>query len=293
MNGAAVLSLPFVAPSIIQPQRLNNWTSLGRVSPFFDALIDETARGPEVPVLLCLEAGLLILGNHLAIESFTGHIQAQGWTSPQVVMAVSTQGVPGNSIERRFVIWGIFYALRQMRGQENFKSAIWTLKMRGELVGYLSIHPRDLDTVDSRDSSVLRTGLDPTLSSIRSDANGSVTLDSNTLEAGGVRVIITVLVPPRPVELYGILLNFLGTIVEAAETPSRGVIRDRIISNIEGTYIQVLISPGRNLTYKMLIKALTLIPSKAVESRIREAFQADIYLGTVKAGTIQVLPGGS
>ena len=274
------------------PHRLTNSTSLGRVSPYFTALIDETARGPPVPVFSCLEAGLLVLGDHLAIESFTGRVQAQGWSTTNVAVAVSTQGVPGNSIERRFVIWGIFDALRQMvGGGENFNSAIWTLKMRGELVGYLSIHPRDLDMMDDRDGSIIGTELDPTLSSVRSDTNGSVAPDSNILEAGRLRVIVSVLVPHRPVNLSGVLLSFLGTIVEAAERPPTGVIRDPLISEIAGSYIQVLVSPGVNLTYKLLIKALTLIPSRLAEPRIQGAFQAQIYLGTVKAGTIGVWPG--
>ena len=144
---------------------------------------------------------------------------------------------------------GIFDALYQMRGQENFQSAIWTLKMRGEVVGYLSIHPRDLDMIDNRDRSFLGTEVDPTVSSIRSETNGSVTPYSNTLEAGGQRVIVSVLVPRRPADLYGVLLNFLGTIVEAAENPSSRVIHDRFISNIEGSYIQVLI---QHITWKKL-----------------------------------------
>lgn len=293
VNCAAPSNKPFVPLVIIHPQPFNKSTSLGGVSPHFDALIDESARGPPVPVLSCLETGLFILGNHLAIESFTGRIQAQGWSSSHLVMAVSTQGVPGNSIERRFVIWGIFAALCQMRGQEEFKSALWTLKMRGEVVGYLGIYPRDLDTIDNRDSSVFWTELDPTLSAIRSETNGSVTSNSNALEAGRLRLIISALVPSRPVNLYGVLLNLVGTIIEAAEIGPSGVVRDPLISNTRGSYIQVLITPGRNLTYKLLITALTLIPSKLAESRIREAFQVDVYLGIVKAATIQVLPGGS
>ena len=290
VNGAAPLNQPFVPRIIIQP---TNSTSLGRFSPFFDALIDETARGPPLPVLSCLGAGLLILGDHLAIESFTGRIRAQGWLSPHVAMVVSTQGVPSNSIERRFVIWGIFIALYQMRGRENFRSAIWTLRMYGAVVGFLNIHPRDLDTIDNRDSSLVRTEVDLTLSSIAGETNGSVTSDTNTLEAGRLDVIVSALVPPRPIDLYGVLLNFVGTIVEAAENPSSGVIRHRFTSNIEGSHIQVLISPGRHLTYKMLMKALTLIPSKLTDSRIQASFQADIYLGIVKVGKMQVLPGGS
>ena len=293
VNCAAPLNKPFVPPGIIHPQPFNESTSLRGISPYFDARIEETARGPPVPVLSCLEAGLAILGNHLAIESFTGRIQAQGWSSSHVVMAVSTQGVPGNSIERRFVIWGIFAALCQMRGQEDFKSAVWTLKMRGEVVGYLGVYPRDLDMIDNRDSSVFWTELDPTLSAIRSETNGSATSDPDALEAGRLRVIVSVLVPRRPVDLYGVLLNLVGTIVEAAEIGSSGVVRNPLISNTEGSFIQVLITPGRNLTYRLLITALTLIPSKLAESRIREAFQADVYLSIVKAATIQVLPGGS
>ena len=295
VNCAAPLNKPFVPPGIIHPQPFNKSTSLGGVPPYFDARIEETARGPPVSVIFCLETGLFILGAHLAIESFTGRIRTPGWTTPHVVMAVSTQGVPGNSIERRFVIWGIFSALCQMRGQEDFRSAIWTLRMRGEVVGYLGIHPRDLDTIDNRDKSVLWTELDPTLSATRSDTNGSVTTDSDALEAGRLRVTVSVLVPARPVDLYGVLLNLVGTIVEAAEIASSGasVIRDRLISNTKGSHIQVLITPGRDLTYRLLIEALTLIPSKLAEARIREAFQADVYLSIVKAATIQVQPGGS
>ena len=291
VNGAAPLTKPLVPLSVIQPQRLTNSTSLGSLRDWFKARIEETARGPLVPVLSCFETGLYILGNHLAIESFTGRIQGQGWTSPDVAIAVSTQGVLGNSIVRGFVMWGIFDALCQMKGLENFESAIWTLRMRGEIIGYLSIHPRNLDTRDNRDGSSLWTELDPTLSTIGGETNGSVTPYSNTLEAGGLRVIVSVLRPPRPVNLSSVLLNLVGIIVEAADNPPRGIMGRSVIAHVQGSHVQVRISPVRNLTYRLLIQALTLIPSKLTESRIRDAFQADIYLGTLKAGTIEMLPG--
>ena len=106
-----------------------------------------------------------------------------------------------------------------MRGREDFNSAIWTLEMRGEGVGYLCIRLRDLDTVDDGDSlGMAGTELDPTLSSFHSETtNGSVPSGSNTLEARRLRVMVSVLVPTRPVDLYGVLLDFLGTIVEAVE----------------------------------------------------------------------------
>ena len=296
VNGAVVpLTTPFLPPPgiIIQPHGLTNSTSLGVITPDFEALIDEAARGPPLPVLSCLEAGLLIVGNRLAIESFTGRIPGQGWSVNNIAVAVSTQGVPGNSIERRFVMWGIVCALALMKEKEEFESAIWTLKMRGEVVGYLTIHPQGLGMMDSRDSSVVGTAFDSTLSSVGSETNGSVMSDSNTFAAGRLRVLVTVMTPPRPIDLRGVLWSFLGTTVEAAGRSPSEVIGSRFISIIEGSYIQLLISPGRNLTPKVIIMALTLIPSKLAESRIRESFQVDVYLGIVKAATMQVLPGTS
>ena len=147
--------------------------------------------------------------------------------------------------------------------------------------------------MDNRNNAVIRAELDPTLSSIAGESNGSVTSDSNTIEAGRLGVMVSALVPRRPVDVYGVLLNFVGAIVEATENPSGEVIRHRFISNITGSYIQVLISHRRRLTYRMLMKALTLIPSKLTDSRIQASSQADIYLDMVKVGWMQVLPGRS
>lgn len=134
MTGAAFLNTPSVPKSVTQLQYVSNATLSASVPADFKAIVQEL-RGPKLTSVLCLQIAVHLIDKHLALEDFTRRIPGQGWSHCNVVISVSTQEVEGNSIEKRYIIWGIFEALSKMVREKNFNSALFRLEWRGVLVG--------------------------------------------------------------------------------------------------------------------------------------------------------------
>lgn len=108
------------------------------VSPDFDVIMLDEPRGPKFLPTLLLEVAVHVIGRKLAREDFTGRIPAQGWSEANIVISVATQGVTGNSIQRRCVIWGISEGLTRMVREKDFRSAIFRLEWRGAFVATMA-----------------------------------------------------------------------------------------------------------------------------------------------------------
>ena len=291
VNGAALLNNSSLPASILQPQHLTNSTLSTEIIPTgFKLILEEPARGPELQVVLCLEIAIQIVGKHLAPQEFNERMQAHSWILAGVVFSISTQGVPGNSIQRRFVIWGIYQALTQVEDRESFRSVIYKLEWRGDAVGYLAIYPKHLPILGFPSNLAGMTQIEPPLSSIRGDSNGSVSPYLSSSENEGVHFQFVILDPHQSLDLHGALVNVLGALCDAAQWPKNKVVPNlyQIRAGISG--IEIIILPRNILNYKWLIQALTtVLPALALLKKLAP-FRADVWLGKLNLGQILMRP---
>ena len=285
VNGAAVLS----NPSILQ---LINSTTQIDIPTDFRVILEETPIGPPVGAAFCLDLAIRIVGDYLALEEFTETIQAQGWSNSKVVISISTKWIPGYKIERRFVIWGIYEALKQFEDQNNFRSAIFTLSWRGNPVGNLAIYPEGLSGTNTSFNSPAPTKLEPSPLTIRGGSNQSVSLNLRNPEDRELKLRVELLEPRLPLDLHSTLLTVLAALCDAAQWPKNKVVPGRYTVRAEPSRTQIIIGPAKILNYRWLIKALTMIPQELPSWITLYSCWVEIRLGNLYLGLMNILPTG-
>lgn len=271
------------------PHRTNLTLSAGSPTDF-KAILQEQ-RGSKLPGELCLQTAIQVIGEYLALENFFGPIPAQAWSRSNLVISVSTQGVRGNSIERRCVIWGIFEALTQIVREEDFRSAIFRLEWHGVLVGSVAFHRGDVAGVDPQSNQTYMPQLvSPTLLNITGD-NQSAVLTPYPLAVPKLELRLSRITPPQPLYLYGILMNLIGLLMQAAEQ-SEDIIKEPYTLSVGNYGVQISMGGGSSpvppttppfLNYVSIIKAVTCIPALLDRLKISEAFRILLLLdkGTI------------
>lgn len=290
VNCAATLSNPLL------PHLTNSTSRVGipaesNIPAEFQVVLEETPPGPPVRAIPCLSLGIRIVGEYLAPEDFTEKIGPQRWSIARVVIAISTKYVPGYKIERRFVIWGIYEALELFEGQKNFRSAIFSLKWRGDPVGYLAVYPEGLASIDSSFTSPAITEIEPPISTSRGGSNNSVSSNVSTVEDRELELTLALLDPRLPLDVHSTFLVILGTLCDAAQRPKNQVVPGPYEIWAGSSRAQINVLPGKILNYKWLIKALTMIPNQLPLSDLY-SFRVKIWLGTLDLGLMNVIPRG-
>ena len=299
VNGAAVLTRPLVPASIIQPQHPTNASLTNGVPPGFKVVI-QSPRGPEISKYRLLEAAVLLIGNHLALEDFTGKIPSHGWTLSDLMITVWARGTSGDTIERRYFIWGMFLAFRQMAEENDFRSAVFELEWRGNLVGSVVFCPKNYPGLDTQiDSENMTTQLTSSLSTFGSGTNESVLLSPSTVGAPALELVFTKQWPPQRLSRFGMLINLIGVLMEAAEHSADAVVEGRYLTSVRASGVRVFISgkdgaetPTRPpfLRYRWIVKALTTVPKKLADLKSYDAFLIELLLDHISVGEILVLP---
>ena len=300
VTDAAVLNIlsPSGSGRISQFPDGTNLTVPEGVPNGFDAIIQEP-RGPRLRHFLCFMAAVEVIGEHLALGDFTGRIPAQGWSQSDTVISLSTQGLAENSIQRRYAIWGIFKALGQMVQEKNFRSAIFRLEWRGTLVGKVAFYPADPVGVDAggQPTNINRLSFLPPPNG--TDTRDSALYDPTDVEDLGLEANFFWLGPPtQPLDFYGIFMNLLGVLMQAAEQSENRIIRETYTTSV-GHGVQITIFAGSSskpptrrpfLTYRWIIKTVALIPRILAPMAVSDAFRIEMLLYKVPFGMILVEP---
>ena len=281
VNGAAMLN------TLLVPHLTNSTLQID-IPTEFEITLEEKPRGPEVQAIPCLNLAINIVGEHLAPEDFTEKIESQGWSMSQVVISVSTKLIPGHKIERRFVVWGIYGAIIMFQNHLSFGAAIFSLKWRGDPVGYLAIYPEGLTSMDTSFNSHAMTKIEPPLSTIRGSSNNLSSFEDTELELS-----LGALDTRLPLDLPSTLLAVLGALCDAAQWSKNKVVPGRYSIRAGQSRTQINIAPGTFLNYKWLIKALTMIPEQLLLWRTLSAFWVRIQLGTLYLGLMSMVPRAS
>lgn len=281
---AAVLNQPSVPISITQPQHLAN-SSLGEDTVPSTFTIDvEPIRGPELSDTFVFNGAIQVIGDHLALEDFNEGIPPQAWLYHGVTFAVSTKLVPENDIERRFVIWGISKAVRQMALDKDFRTAVYVLKYKGNMVGSLAFYPVGYPTLHGSFETADIARLDAPISPANSGTNGSVSIASG----GELELRISLVRPDMVLDRYGYFVNVISVLVTAAQYPNNARVCTQFFS-LPRFYVSIVVTDTL-FTWKWLIKTMTLLPSAVDRQGITRAFKARAYLGSVFMGDVTIYP---
>lgn len=217
----------------------------------------------------------------------------------KLVIAVSTKLATADTIERRYVMWGLVVAMLQMIEEKDFRSAVFLLKWRGDIMGSVAFYPEDFPTLYPQSHSPNRTTqLFPPVSFIGDSANGSVLSIVNPLVVQ-LGLVFSELEPLRPLDRYDMLINLISVLIEAAEHPADAIVRARYTISMEGFGIRVFVSgkggsqpPSTSpfLTYRWVIMAMTQIPMSLARLHVNNAFKIELFLDRVSIAEVVVIP---
>lgn len=299
-DGAVLNILAPSAPSAIGQLQYGTNSTLSAAVPMDFKIFIQEQRGPKLPGKLCLQTAVQVIGKHLALEDFIGRIPTQGWSQSNLVISVSTQGVTGNSIQRRYVIWGIFQALAQMIRENDFRSAIFRLEWRGAPVGSVAFYPgNDIAEIDLPNKSKFLTKLVlPTLSN-DTGGNDSALLVPGALREPVLQVTLVQTYPALSLNLYGIFMNLIGLLMVSAEQGEDKILDYVYLMKLGDYGVQVLVAGGNDplrppptrppyLKYRWIIKAVAMTPSLMASRGHSDAFRIQMLLDQVQIGTITV-----
>lgn len=299
---AALLNTLLVPSSITQVQHVFNSSSLAAGIPSdFNVGLLHGPRGSKLLPTLLLEVAVHVIGRTLAREDFTGRIPAQGWSEANIVISVGTQGVIGNSIERRCVIWGISEGLAKMIRDKDFRSAIFGLEWRGASVGTIAFHTGDVTGIDTQSKSAnvsqpvslgtsSRSNIDEFTPSVPS-ALGEPILNVRFYWIGDR--------PTQLLDKYGIYMNLIGALMYSAEKIGSQIIRNRYSISVGDYGVQVVIGAASSsqphtrahpMNHGDIITAVTLIPGILASLKASAAFEVVLSFDNVRIGQIVVEP---
>lgn len=288
------------ATSINQADRPVTPILSGPIPPGFSINI-QSPRGSPLSGIHCLEAGVLLIGGHLALEDFTGAIATQGWREGNLFIAISTATASADTIERRYVIWGIYAALTKMTLDNDYRSAIVLLIWQGNVLGSVTFYQADSPGLNAQGHLAnLTTQLASPPSSIDTGTNGSVLLSPTALGARRIKLKFSQEVPPRALDPFGLYLNVIGVLMLSAEHSADEIISRRFSLVIGDFGVRVSVT-GKNgqqppdappyLRHRWVIEALTAIPTTLGDLAVYNAFRIEIKFGSITIAEIDIEPG--
>jgi hypothetical protein len=311
----AVLSTPI---SISQTEALNV-TLTGGVPSQFSA-IPQPERGEPLDKWDFLELAIKIVA-FLARLDFTKQIQPNRWSADApsgLVIATSLSGTRRGvrGIEARYVIWGIYEAVKAVINNDVPHATIYLLKWQGNTVGTLAFyHPWTLslprnDTIDNITHDVPYASL-----SNITDPAPLVAPSSNisvlaTLTPG-LRVAYGMVSGPNDHSLNpnGVFINILSLLLETAEHSANMAIRspftapigsyDAVEATVSGSGSHKSMTQPPFFEYEHLCEGLAGLSIELVRLRRRpqpdeffDEFKLVFFMYNVEIGVVHFHPGG-
>ncbi len=308
----AVLSTPI---SISQTDALNA-TLTGGVPSQFSA-IPQPERGEPIDKWDFLELAIKIVA-FLARLDFTKQIQPDRWSADapsDLVIATSLSGTRRGvrGIEARYVIWGIYEAVKAMINNDVPHAAIYLLKWQGNTVGTLAFyHPWTLslsrnDTIDNITHDVPYASL----SNITDPAPLVVPSPNMSIKGTptpGLKVAYGVVSGPYDHSLNpnGVFINILSLLLETAEHSENMAIRSPFTAPV-GSYdaVQATVSgpaSSKSMTqppffkYKYLCEGLVGLSMELRRRRqpdeFFDEFKVVFFMYNMEIGVVHFHPGG-
>lgn len=146
------------------------------------------------------------------------------WAINGIHLELSLTGAPWSShgVLTRYVIWGIYEAVKEMILADDFGSSTFLLQWQTKIVGCLTFSALPLLRIpsDNTMSNITQDLSPPSLSNNTSPLLlVDPSLNTNGLEAGEFSIQIFPRTPYTSLDPSGIFMNMLGLLVVAAEHP--------------------------------------------------------------------------
>ena len=297
-SGAAMLNASTVPTGIIHFQYLSN-SALSDIPAGFTVKIQQP-RGSYLPAKLCFEGAITLIARDLALEDPRGKISGLSWAFDNVVIGVSTtMATSADTIERRFVMWGLLVALTKMADEVGFGSAVFLLKWQGGIVGSLALYDKgSLGLNASSDSLNMTTEVITQLPFVGGGANGSI-LSTSTSLGEQIELQFHLLEDPRVLNQHNVFLNVIGVLIHAADHGADESIRERYLCSITDHGIVVYVSGPRSsqppsmapfLTYRIVVTAMAAVPQALARPGFQYAFEIEISIDRLSFAQIVFRP---
>ncbi|MCJ1458632.1 hypothetical protein MMC28_009006 [Mycoblastus sanguinarius] len=291
--------------SIIQDVIINGTLTAGIPAQFSaDPLLE---RGGDFDPFACFELAVRSVAALVAHDP-TDQIRPAEWNIDGLTIEVSLSGVQQRrvrGIQVRYVIWGIYEAVKGMIVYHAFRATTYQLKWQGTIVGTLGFRSTQvllLPNTDDANGNItqnvayvpLSNSTDPALLVMQS-LNTSASTASNT----ELEVQILGLEGGRSLNPYAIFINILGLLVDAAEYSGNLAIRSSFTTTVGGSGVQATVSGPETskpmsrrpwLTYHWLCRGLGTGSEILVSSRYFKEFKIKLLLQGVELGNVDFRP---
>ncbi len=292
-----MLNTPSVPISIIEPQHLSS-SPLSDIPAGFTVKMEQ-ARGSYLSARLCFEGAIALIARELALEDPKGKIDGFHSGIDNVVIGVTTTMATADTIERRFVMWGLLVVLTKMADEVGFRSAVFLLKWQGGIVGSLALYNKgSLGLNAQSDSLNMTTEVITQPSFVGGGTNGSI-LSTSTSLGEQISLQFNLLEDPRVLNQHNVFLNVIGVLIHAADHGADEIIRERYLFSLTDHGIVVYVSGPRSsqppsiapfLTYRIVVTAMAAVPQALARPGFQYAFEVKISIDRLSFAQIVFRP---
>lgn len=263
---AAALSVPLKSLTTSQNENGTSYPTLP-VPPDFK-IFQLESLGDRLNDISCLDASVKASGI-LALEDHDGGIPAQGWSLPNVVIEVSTQGSARDMIPRKYVMWGLWCVIEYMVAVKAFSSSIYRLEWRETPVGKLAFRP-NWNTQSNVGGFVTVVPSNLTWSADNTASSTSALAPLNSVNTNVLHLKFAWIVPLSDLNMLAVFMLVISVLNDLAQYSKTDLVvnqhkylqpaYDAAIGIVGPKDKSMLMPPW--LTYEWVIRTLVQVPDK-------------------------------
>jgi len=196
-----------------------NATTVGNIDPRFSLTFQ--FDDPLLSTIPCLMNAVWAV-QELALGNFTDHIEPATYALPDypTVSVVTEATTTSDTIERRFLIWGIWKGIFYMMRKEMFQNALFTLYRDGAAIGYVIFAKSVVQSIST--GTNINHGLSQRSAAIfpPSSLTPNITTLAITRSADGHQLKVGLTLTGQALTMYEIFITILSGMAYVAELPN-------------------------------------------------------------------------
>ena len=233
--------------------------------------MEHTFDKPSLSVLPCLMNALGAL-SELAREDFRESVETTTYSLAKYpTVSIVTNGTPtADTIEARFIIWGIWKGVRLMIGKNQFQNVLLTLKWKEVVVGYVIFVQSGSQLVISgsyNNQTLSERSEDAFLSNTTANSTHKKTL-TMTDPTNNPSLTVCLRFFGSTLTIFEVFMSVLSALAYIAEFPKTQAMEVvRVSPALYDITVEIVVPKTSRvpLTCQMIIAALSRIPEYMVE----------------------------